>query len=169
MKRVRVKLLFLSLIMFFFCLVSNVFSNSVKMHKTTINKVDVLKAENLQKVKLKVSKSYGKIPLYFIKNKGQVNEKVLYCAKTRLYTLWITKEALVFDLIVKEKEKIADNLKHKTPEFKIKGRDVSKLLFKNSNKNLKVIPVDMAKHRVNYLKSNDKTKWIKRNLKKKPI
>ena len=48
---------------------------------------------------LKISPDYGKIPLYFIPNEGQVNEKALFYAKTSKYTLWLTKEGLVFDRI----------------------------------------------------------------------
>jgi len=40
---------------------------------------------------------FGKFPLYFICNKGQVNEKAKFYAKTSKYTLWITQEGFVFD------------------------------------------------------------------------
>ncbi len=41
--------------------------------------------------------NFGKFPLYFIFNKGQVNEKAKFYAKASRYTLWLTKEGLVFD------------------------------------------------------------------------
>jgi len=41
--------------------------------------------------------NFGKIPLYFITNKGQVNKKATFYAKASRYTLWLTKEGLVFD------------------------------------------------------------------------
>ena len=41
--------------------------------------------------------NFGKFPLYFIYNKGQVNEKAKFYAKASRYTLWLTKEGLVFD------------------------------------------------------------------------
>ncbi|MCK5221128.1 MAG: hypothetical protein KAR14_06065, partial [Candidatus Aminicenantes bacterium] len=43
--------------------------------------------------------NFGKIPLYFIHNKGQVDKKALFYAKTPGYTLWVTKEGLVFDSV----------------------------------------------------------------------
>jgi hypothetical protein len=52
-------------------------------------------AENVGKLKRDVH--FGKIPLYFIHNKGQVNKKAAFYAKTSRYTLWLTKEGLVFD------------------------------------------------------------------------
>ena len=36
-------------------------------------------------------------PLHFIANKGQVNEKAAYYARASGYTLWMTKQGLVFD------------------------------------------------------------------------
>jgi hypothetical protein len=46
---------------------------------------------------LKPDINFGKIPLYFISNKGQVNQKAKFYAKASKYTLWLTKEGLVFD------------------------------------------------------------------------
>jgi hypothetical protein len=46
---------------------------------------------------LKPDVDFGKIPLYFISNKGQVNEKAKFYAKASRYTLWMTKGGLVFD------------------------------------------------------------------------
>jgi hypothetical protein len=40
---------------------------------------------------------FGRFPLYFITNKGQVNTQAKFYAKTSRYTLWLTKEGLVFD------------------------------------------------------------------------
>ena len=41
--------------------------------------------------------NFGKIPLYFIFNNGQVNEKAKFYAKASRYTLWLTERGLVFD------------------------------------------------------------------------
>ncbi len=46
---------------------------------------------------VKMDPGFGKIPLYFIPNQGQVDEKVRFYAKTPAYTLWMTNEGLVFD------------------------------------------------------------------------
>jgi hypothetical protein len=47
---------------------------------------------------------FGKIPLYFIFNKGQVNAKAKFYAKASRYTLWLTKKGLVFDSTRKVEE-----------------------------------------------------------------
>jgi hypothetical protein len=46
---------------------------------------------------LKPDLNFGKIPLYFISNEGQVHKQAEFYAKASRYTLWITKEGLVFD------------------------------------------------------------------------
>jgi len=50
--------------------------------------------------------NFGKFPLYFIFNKGQVNKKARFYAKASRYTLWLTKEGLVFDSFKKVKDKV---------------------------------------------------------------
>jgi hypothetical protein len=60
---------------------------------------------------------FGKIPLYFIPNKGQVDEKVRFYAKTPAYTLWMTKEGLVFDSVkkVEIKAEVEEGVTNPTP------------------------------------------------------
>jgi hypothetical protein len=53
---------------------------------------------------LTMNPNFGKVPLYFIPNKGQVNEKAKFYAKTSRYTLWMTREGLVFDSVRKVEE-----------------------------------------------------------------
>jgi len=132
----------------------------------------VIKARKLSKTP-KINIDYGKIPLYFIPNKGQVDGNALFYAKTSQYILWMTKEGLVFDSVKKtgketqiQKSKM-DFENHQTP-FAIDHsssykRDVSRLIFLNTNNNTEIVPVDMTAHRVNYFIGNEKSKW-KRNI-----
>jgi hypothetical protein len=108
--------------------------------------------------------NFGKIPLYFITNKGQVNEKALYYAKASRYTLWLTKEGLVFEAHSAEcraqgkKKKTA--LNNNRPAHSPKTvRDVSRLLFLDANRNPQVVPIEETELKVNYFKGNDKSKW----------
>jgi hypothetical protein len=108
---------------------------------------------------------FGKIPLYFITNKGQVKEKAKFYAKASRYTLWLTKEGLIFDRSrqVEEGKKRTDDRRRMTEdrihrEGKV-ARDVSRLIFLNANKGPEIVPVEEAKLRVNYFKGNDKSKW----------
>jgi len=108
--------------------------------------------------------NFGKTPLYFIPNKGQTDETARYYAKTPRYTLWITKEGLVFDRI----KELGDqgpvtNDRGRNPG-KTGGwveRDVSRLVFINANKYTEISPLEMSLHRVNYFIGNDPSRWQK--------
>jgi len=118
---------------------------------------------------LEIKPDFGKIPLYFIPNKGQVHEKALFYAKTSRYTLWMTSDGLVFDSSRKlerntnrqeDKEGLNDwktQLKDALPETY--ERDVSRLIFQNAKKNPEIVPLGLTEHRVNYFIGNDKDKW----------
>ena len=128
----------------------------VKNHKA-------MKARDSSK-NIEVCPDYGKIPLYFIHNEGQVNDKALFYAKTSKYTLWLTKEGLVFDITRRIKEKnskstISIPKDVNNPEDFEHERDVSRLIFLDSNKNPEVVPVDKTEHRVNYFIGSDESKW----------
>jgi hypothetical protein len=62
---------------------------------------------------VKPNLNFGKFPLYFIFNKGQVNKKGKFYAKASRYTLWLTKEGLVFDSF--KKVKVEEGIETKSP------------------------------------------------------
>jgi hypothetical protein len=111
----------------------------IKYSRLAVKQPDV-KALDLVKRGL----DFGRIPLYFIPNKGQVDGKARFYAKTSRYTLWMTNEGLVFDT------------PHSTQSFE---RDVSRLIFTNANKNPGMVPVELTQHRVNYIIGNDSRQW----------
>jgi len=85
--------------------------------------------------------SFGKIPLYFIPNAGQVDKRALFYSRTKEYTLWCTYSGLVFD-------SMADN-----------GlRTVSTLHFKGAQK-AEVVPKNMADYTVSYFKGKSQAEW----------
>lgn len=107
---------------------------------------------------------YGRIPLYFVPNEGQVDERVLFYAKTLRYHLWLTEEGLFFDSMRRVKkddnESRHSHPKHRLqPEYSAYERDVSRLLFLNAHKNPAVYPLDCAYYKVNYFVGNDISKW----------
>jgi hypothetical protein len=116
---------------------------------------------------MKIDVDYGKIPLYFIPNEGQVHEQGLFYAKTSGYTLWLTKNGLVFDKMISSGEqKRHDGVDKKpmprsrknaeSPKYR---HDVSRLTFHNANKDTKVVPAETDDYKVNYFIGNDRTKW----------
>ncbi|MCP5045809.1 MAG: hypothetical protein GY940_01455 [bacterium] len=80
---------------------------------------------------------FGKVPLYFIPNHGQVDQAVRFYAQTPDYNLWVTDNELVFD--------------------------TARLSFLNANKNTKIIPIKETNHRVNYFKGKNPAQW-QRNI-----
>jgi len=125
---------------------------------------------------LKTNLDYGRIPLYFIPNEGQVDKKALFYVKTSRYTLWVTKEGLVFHSTQPRKEprqkdseakNVTNSLESSThresvePEDVLSERKVSRLIFRNANKSPEVTALDPADYKVNYLIGNDPTKWKK--------
>lgn len=104
---------------------------------------------------------FGKFPLYFLANKGQVNERTPYYARTPRYTLWLTKDGLVFDSIRQESPP-AQELPFGHPSGRTHGkinRDVSRLVFLNARKMPELVPLNESKYRVNYFTGKDKSKW----------
>jgi len=113
---------------------------------------------------LNLNPDFGKIPLYFIQNEGQVDEKALFYAKTSRYTLWLTEEGLVFDSSRRIKKESAESKRLSPrdmngPEDFSYDRNVSRLVFLNANRNPEVIPMDDTEHKVNYFIGNDESEW----------
>jgi len=90
---------------------------------------------------------FGNIPLYFIPNLGQVNGLAQFYAKTSWYTLWMTKEGLMFDAMLKKQQEANYE------------RGVSGLTFLKANKNPEIIALEPTGHRVNYFIGNDPAQW----------
>jgi hypothetical protein len=113
------------------------------------------------------------IPLYFIPNQGQVHKNAQFYARTSGYTLWLTKEGLVFDSVKKVETTHPAPPGHPSQEGNNRGfphspysthstkiaRDVSRLIFLNANKNPGIVPLEISGHRVNYFKSKGRSQW----------
>ena len=107
--------------------------------------------------------AYGKLPLYFIENKGQLDPKVRFYVKTSGQTIYFTDEKIVFDLL-RAKEGTG---KVETGRAKkgLQNRDVKKerlvfnLGFENVQKGVSIEGLDRQDAGVNYFLGNDKSKW----------
>lgn len=134
------------------------------VHLTEVKDLFHVKRAPEIKNSVKPDLNFANIPLYFIQNKGQVDKRALFYAKTPGYTLWITKNGLVFDSVkIQESGDRSQETEGKTksqiPDPK-SFRDVSRLLFVGANKNTAVVSLHPQKYRVNYFKGNDKGKWL---------
>ncbi|MCP4213967.1 MAG: hypothetical protein GY765_04880 [bacterium] len=116
------------------------------------------------------------IPLYFMSNKGQMNSKALFYAKTSRYTLWLTRDSLYFESsrripvtirkepatqvgmpATQERYGTTDAPGHAAGNLAKKfryRREVSQLNFPGANGNPEVMPLKETPLRVNYFKGN---------------
>jgi hypothetical protein len=90
-----------------------------------------------------IQQAYGKLPLLFIENQGQLDSTVEYYIKSPAQTLYLTQDGIVFDLT-----------RHSQAE-----RLVFRLDFLNSNSSSTVEGVDKNSAVVNYFTGNDPGKW----------
>lgn len=102
-------------------------------------------------------------PLYFIANQGQADAEVLYYARTPGYTLWLTRNGLVFDMLARtgapprgDREYWMHEPATKAGEWR---RDVARLRFKGCAADASVVPEDVAECRVNLFKGLDPSAW----------
>jgi hypothetical protein len=114
--------------------------------------------------KPRLSPDFGKIPLYFVPNKGQVDEVALFYAKTSRYTLWLTEEGLVFDSTRRIRKESAEPKTLSPRDMKDAEdfsyeREISRLVFVKANRSPEVIPVGVTEHKVNYFIGKDESTW----------
>ncbi len=103
----------------------------------------------------------GPLSLYFIPNKGQVNQQVKFYARTSKYTLWLTPQGMVFDSIQKIQK--IENFSHREHREHIESRflrAVSRLSFLDAHPAPEIIPLEEPGLKVNYFKGNDSSQWI---------
>ncbi len=108
-----------------------------------------------------LQQGYGRLPLYFIRNQGQVDPRASFYARARSYTLWFGADGLVFDRIsaVENGKKPAcpGGQRPEAPgRFR---RNVSRLEFVGANKNPQISGESEQPCRANYFIGNDSAKW----------
>ncbi|MDI6703393.1 MAG: SBBP repeat-containing protein [bacterium] len=110
----------------------------------------------------KVLEAYGKLPLYFIENTGQLDSQVKYYTKTASQTIYFTDDKIVFDLYRQREE----DRRQKTEEEKFEIRDSKfeierltfSLKFLRVNKEIEIEARGLQEGRINYLIGNDPDK-----------
>jgi hypothetical protein len=104
---------------------------------------------------LRVLGSYGKLPLWFVENRGQVDKRVSYYLQGRQGTICFTKEAIVYHLT-----------SAKAPPSKgaeQKPKEVERLSFAlkpiGAREDARLIAAERLPGKVNYFVGNDPKKW----------
>jgi len=88
-----------------------------------------------------------RLPLYFIENKGQVNEKVQYQVKFSGMNAYFTSEEIVYQFFHREGEKTrVENVRMK---------------FLGANKRVRVEGLEESEAKVNYFRGNNPERWVR--------
>jgi uncharacterized delta-60 repeat protein len=132
-----------------------------------------------QATQVRVIESYGNLPLSFIRNDGQIDEKVRYYERGSGHSTYFTSEGVYLELMHSEETedsvgsrqlatshnpiaRIAklgnklDNPQSPIPNLK---SEIIKLIPLNINKSPEIIAEGMQKGKVNYFIGNDPEKW----------
>jgi len=113
--------------------------------------------------KTAVQRAYGKLPLYFTENKGQVDKAVRFYERGAGHAAFFTYEGLTLTLTksIDESEKEPFPIGKAIKENKDKKftTEAVRLSFIGANKNAKVTSESPLPGHVNYFIGNDKTKW----------
>jgi len=92
----------------------------------------------------RIATAYGKLPLYFIKNTGQVDKRVMYYEKGSAHSTYFTKDGVYIVLRQTEKKSRAKGIKAEVRS------EVVRLTFLNPDSNAEIVAEGRQKGRVNY-------------------
>jgi len=114
--------------------------------------------------KAAVIKTYGKLPLYFIKNKGQVDKTVSFYERGAGHATFFTEDGVVLSLTKRESKTNKPSFDEKI--LGLKGKNEKKtvseavsLSFVGANKRARITADKKMSGHVNYFIGKDKTKW----------
>jgi hypothetical protein len=100
-----------------------------------------------------ILEAYGKLPLLFIENQGQVDEAVRYYVTSSGQTVYFTEENIVFDLIRSDQAEADDTADRQTERL------VFSLNFLGANSQPAIESCGKDGAVVNYLIGNDPEEW----------
>jgi len=100
-----------------------------------------------------IIKSYGKLPLYFIENKGQADKSVRFFEQGSGHTMFFARDGVVLALT-----KNAGKADKATHDKKL-TTEILRFSFAGSEKNAHIAAGEAMPGHVNYFVGNDKTKW----------
>ncbi len=138
----------LTFVLTFISILSALFAVNFAPYQKTNQNSNISKiVETTSKVnegaKTKITESYGKLPLIFEQNQGQLNSDIKYIHRGSGQNLFFTQEGVIFSVSSKSNNK-TQNIKMHLVE---------------SNKNAKVTAIDEQVTKTNYFMGNDASKW----------
>jgi len=107
--------------------------------------------------RMKIAEAYGNIPLYFIKNDGQVDGKVRYYERGNGHSTFFTRDGVYMTLSrsAEKEQKQGEPFQAKKPEYRSESIKLSFIDAKNP-----VVEAEgLQKGKVNYFADSDRSKW----------
>jgi len=109
-------------------------------------------------------KAYGNIPLYFIKNTGQVDRRVRYYEKGAGHATFFTEDGLVLALTKREKTAVKTNGHDLDRDIRTRGSrkfstEALRLSFIGARKDALITANEKIPGRVNYFIGSDRSRW----------
>jgi len=98
--------------------------------------------------KMKVQKDYGRIPLYFIENKGQIDEQVKFYEKSQGHNTFFTRDGIYISLKSNQ-----DEISEYT------NNQIINLIPLGMNKEVEISAQEVQQARVNCFIGNNPEKW----------
>lgn len=124
------------------------------------NKEDKKLNEEGKLTEQKLLENFGKIPLSFEANEGQISKEIRFASRGSNYNLLLTPNNAVLNLSPAVKNKDIKSGKSKIKDFSQKDfPQTIKLNFINSNTTPNVIGLEKLLGQTNYLIGNDQRKW----------
>ncbi len=102
--------------------------------------------------------SYGKLPLYFIKNNGQINGKVRFYEKSAGHAVYFTDDGLYINLLKRTANAGNGITGPQTPDSNIQS-EVIRLGLSGSVRAPEITPVNRQEGKFNYFIGNDSGGW----------
>ena len=109
-----------------------------------------------------IRNAYGKLPLCFIENQGQVDSRVKFYIKRPGQTLYFTENGIVFDLFRREnidRERAGGPEKDRLRPGEKLERLVFRLGFENAREGVLIEGLDRQEGSINFFKGNDRRRW----------
>ncbi len=115
------------------------------------NSASIQESKATEASKSGVLNAYGKLPLYFIKNNGQVDGRVSYYERGARHATFFTDKAVVLTLVKSEGLK-----ENKNREYTAESMRIS---FLGASEKTRITAGEKNTGRVNFFTGNDRTKW----------
>lgn len=113
-------------------------------------------------LKARIHESYGKLPLYFIKNDGQLDKRVRFYEKGRGHATYFTKEGVYLSLGKVQGSGVrgqGSEVISRKSGLETPNSELIKLTPINANKHPEIIAEDLQEGKVNYFIGNDPKRW----------